>query len=244
MFADYIRQESHSLFHHRGISLGSLLLVLFLSKGTSLCCLVLSSIRCSSMEISTVGWVSEMVCSIFSSLSIYLWDELFKIFYISQGKEDAVSFDSAEFLGDLTPRELAAMFGGEFQHIASSPAFSSYTPICSQAVQLEAQPCEETPSKQVMETTEASSFCLENSGSRARNPHRKSSGNKITSSDTPKLDRGNKRARTPTTESPCYTKDHVISERKRRAKLSQQFIALSAIVPGLKKVGFFIIFFH
>ncbi|XP_026659279.2 transcription factor bHLH18-like [Phoenix dactylifera] len=31
------------------------------------------------------------------------------------------------------------------------------------------------------------------------------------------------------------SQDHVIAERKRREKLSQQFIALSAIIPGLKK---------
>ena len=30
--------------------------------------------------------------------------------------------------------------------------------------------------------------------------------------------------------------DHIIAERKRREKLSQRFIALSALVPGLKKV--------
>ena len=31
------------------------------------------------------------------------------------------------------------------------------------------------------------------------------------------------------------TEDHIMAERKRREKLSQKFIALSAIVPGLKK---------
>jgi len=30
--------------------------------------------------------------------------------------------------------------------------------------------------------------------------------------------------------------DHIIAERKRREKLNQRFIALSALVPGLKKV--------
>lgn len=33
-----------------------------------------------------------------------------------------------------------------------------------------------------------------------------------------------------------HAKDHIMAERKRREKLSQRFIALSAIVPGLKKV--------
>ncbi|KAI3964725.1 hypothetical protein MKW92_010516 [Papaver armeniacum] len=32
------------------------------------------------------------------------------------------------------------------------------------------------------------------------------------------------------------TKDHVMAERRRREKLSQKFIALSAVVPGLKKM--------
>lgn len=33
--------------------------------------------------------------------------------------------------------------------------------------------------------------------------------------------------------------DHIMAERKRREKLSQRFIALSALVPGLKKVLLF-----
>ncbi|XP_057871130.1 transcription factor NAI1 [Cryptomeria japonica] len=33
-----------------------------------------------------------------------------------------------------------------------------------------------------------------------------------------------------------HTQDHILAERKRREKLSQRFIALSAIVPGLKKM--------
>ncbi|GLT46864.1 hypothetical protein SLA2020_205930 [Shorea laevis] len=35
--------------------------------------------------------------------------------------------------------------------------------------------------------------------------------------------------------SPLHAQDHVIAERKRREKLSQRFIALSALLPGLKK---------
>ncbi|KAF8017548.1 hypothetical protein BT93_H2661 [Corymbia citriodora subsp. variegata] len=34
---------------------------------------------------------------------------------------------------------------------------------------------------------------------------------------------------------PMHTQEHLIKERKRREKLSQSFIALSAIIPGLKK---------
>ncbi|CAN6544569.1 unnamed protein product [Malus baccata var. baccata] len=39
-----------------------------------------------------------------------------------------------------------------------------------------------------------------------------------------------------TTTRLSQTQDHIIAERKRREKLSQRFIALSAIVPGLKKM--------
>ncbi|KAF5463190.1 hypothetical protein F2P56_019126 [Juglans regia] len=38
------------------------------------------------------------------------------------------------------------------------------------------------------------------------------------------------------TRTPLHARDHVMAERKRREKLSQRFIALSAIVPGLKKM--------
>lgn len=35
---------------------------------------------------------------------------------------------------------------------------------------------------------------------------------------------------------PLTSKDHIIAERKRRENISQRLIALSAIIPGLKKV--------
>ncbi|XP_038883438.1 transcription factor bHLH18-like [Benincasa hispida] len=35
---------------------------------------------------------------------------------------------------------------------------------------------------------------------------------------------------------PLHAREHVIAERKRREKLSQRFIALSALIPGLNKV--------
>eukprot|EP00249_Psilotum_nudum_P017235 c26226_g1_i1 orf=326-1462(+) len=38
------------------------------------------------------------------------------------------------------------------------------------------------------------------------------------------------------TKSSNHAQDHIMAERKRREKLSQRFIALSAIVPGLKKM--------
>ncbi|XAR51429.1 hypothetical protein NMG60_11006055 [Bertholletia excelsa] len=51
--------------------------------------------------------------------------------------------------------------------------------------------------------------------------------------DEPKS--GQKRS-SATTRTPLEVQDRVMAERKRRQKLSQRFIALSAIVPGLKKM--------
>ena len=39
-----------------------------------------------------------------------------------------------------------------------------------------------------------------------------------------------------TARNPIQAQEHVMAERKRREKLSQRFVALSAMVPGLKKV--------
>lgn len=50
---------------------------------------------------------------------------------------------------------------------------------------------------------------------------------------------GTKRSSGSTTilsRTPSHAQDHVIAERKRRERLTERFIALSAIVPGLKKV--------
>ncbi|XWS41705.1 hypothetical protein CRYUN_Cryun17cG0105700 [Craigia yunnanensis] len=51
----------------------------------------------------------------------------------------------------------------------------------------------------------------------------------------PKINQGIKRTYSMT-RSPSHAQDHIMAERKRREKLSLRFIALSAIVPGLKKM--------
>ncbi|CAH2076154.1 unnamed protein product [Thlaspi arvense] len=47
--------------------------------------------------------------------------------------------------------------------------------------------------------------------------------------------KGTKRAQ-PLYRSQSHAQDHIIAERKRREKLTQRFVALSALVPGLKKM--------
>ncbi|XP_050207263.1 transcription factor bHLH25-like [Mercurialis annua] len=48
--------------------------------------------------------------------------------------------------------------------------------------------------------------------------------------------RNNKKGGAVISRNPLYAQDHVMAERKRREKLSQRFIALSAVIPGLKKM--------
>lgn len=57
-----------------------------------------------------------------------------------------------------------------------------------------------------------------------------------TQNHSPTSGHGIKRVGTPLTKNALNNQDHVLAERKRREKLTQRFIALSAIVPGLKKV--------
>ncbi|KAK8587615.1 hypothetical protein V6N13_086597 [Hibiscus sabdariffa] len=51
----------------------------------------------------------------------------------------------------------------------------------------------------------------------------------------PKINQGFKRSYSMT-RSHAHAQDHILAERKRREKLSQRLIALSAIIPGLKKM--------
>jgi hypothetical protein len=57
----------------------------------------------------------------------------------------------------------------------------------------------------------------------------------LNQNNTQYCNQGNKTKRVATSRTPLHALDHVIAERKRREKLSQRFIALSAVVPGLKK---------
>ncbi|KAL1534456.1 transcription factor bHLH25-like [Salvia divinorum] len=59
--------------------------------------------------------------------------------------------------------------------------------------------------------------------------------NDQTSNNVIKPCHGIKRAN-PTNTKLAQAQDHILAERKRREKLSQRFIALSALVPGLKKM--------
>lgn len=47
---------------------------------------------------------------------------------------------------------------------------------------------------------------------------------------------GTKRTHHSLTRNPVNAQDHIMAERRRREKISQRFISLTAIVPGLKKM--------
>ncbi|XP_023518686.1 transcription factor bHLH19-like [Cucurbita pepo subsp. pepo] len=47
---------------------------------------------------------------------------------------------------------------------------------------------------------------------------------------------GAKKAAGSVNRNPFHAREHVLAERKRREKLSQRFIALSALIPGLNKI--------
>ncbi|KAL3538747.1 hypothetical protein ACH5RR_002113 [Cinchona calisaya] len=51
-----------------------------------------------------------------------------------------------------------------------------------------------------------------------------------------KVSQGAKRVNSTNNARHAQAQDHIMAERKRREKLSQRFIALSALVPGLKKM--------
>ncbi|RHN38760.1 putative transcription factor bHLH family [Medicago truncatula] len=58
--------------------------------------------------------------------------------------------------------------------------------------------------------------------------------NNNVSSELPKIIK----KRTKNLRSSCEMQDHIMAERKRRQVLTERFIALSATIPGLKKVSF------
>ncbi|KAF1872817.1 hypothetical protein Lal_00015909 [Lupinus albus] len=63
-------------------------------------------------------------------------------------------------------------------------------------------------------------------------------GNTLISTQTTEGASKNQNCATKTTlgkRSASHSRDHIIAERKRRKKLSQSFIALAALIPGLKK---------
>ncbi|KAL5722111.1 hypothetical protein ACHQM5_005671 [Ranunculus cassubicifolius] len=84
--------------------------------------------------------------------------------------------------------------------------------------------------------TRQSSYEISSGGAKESNISSAKNNAYLNQNYASKSGKGNRRARAPSTKPPSTVQDHVVAERKRREKLSLQFIALSAIVPGLKKM--------
>ncbi|RWV96875.1 hypothetical protein GW17_00040377 [Ensete ventricosum] len=166
---------------------------------------------------------------------------------------DGSFFGQWEVMDELTAQEVAAALGQDLQQSVSS---ESYNSVPSD------QPLASTGSlRGALKTRSWSSCATEQQNSAlvptASSPSILSFGNQESPSNQNNiygclggmvkrkkemdvlLHRGSKRNYdTMVGQGTTYhNKDHIMAERKRREKLSQRFIALSAIVPGLKKAS-------
>ncbi|KAL5727827.1 hypothetical protein ACHQM5_000974 [Ranunculus cassubicifolius] len=151
-------------------------------------------------------------------------------------EKDCVLIDGLETL-DLNPEDYAGLYNEDFQRTFGDFSDAiNVSPICY-----------ERPTKQLKGATtdtwnscstekssapEAASLpnvaCLEK---RIGSPNSKDDDQ----NDAPKSGGRNKKTVNTTARSPG-TVEHMIAERKRRGKLTQQFIELTALVPGVTKV--------
>ncbi|KAL5727940.1 hypothetical protein ACHQM5_001078 [Ranunculus cassubicifolius] len=123
--------------------------------------------------------------------------------------EDGRSFnEKLKALDDLTPQQLAAPFEDEFQHFEQITIFSPYAIY-------------DRPTKQLKNTTTQ----------HRSTPEHYSSDSVVIA---PKAGSVSKKASNRNPKSVC-TLEHMMAERKRREKVTTMFIALSSLVPGLKK---------
>ncbi|KAL5716189.1 hypothetical protein ACHQM5_017914 [Ranunculus cassubicifolius] len=129
-------------------------------------------------------------------------------------------------LDNLTPEQYAALYNEDFQYTFGT--FSDTKKV--------SQIFDERPAKQLKGSVTSDSWKSDITGQRSSPelPLMACYGNRV-SSPNPKSSGKNKKAGKPSAKPPG-TLEHMIAERKRREKLSQQFIALSALVPGLKKM--------
>lgn len=82
-----------------------------------------------------------------------------------------------------------------------------------------------------------------NAGGRVLNPDEEAAVSQVLRSPEEQSKRAPTAAKkTGRVRPPSQTYDHIIAERKRREQLSQRFVALSTIVPGLKKVRILVFF--
>ena len=98
-----------------------------------------------------------------------------------------------------------------------------------------------TPAAKMLKTTRkiipkpSSTIISFHNATSATAQYNEDNGNDISSVLMGMISEGSRKA-SATTRNPLQAQDHVIAERQRRERLSQMFIQLSSLVPGLKKV--------
>lgn len=149
---------------------------------------------------------------------------------------------------ELSTIPIAAVFAEDLQHSFSHPSFNLRTPVetfhdnrpTKQLKTSNWNSCktEHISNPQLDSSPSVLSFANSNNyQARVMKPKEEavvSQGSVGNQNFVFKACQGAKRTSTNTRSS--QNNDHIIAERKRREKLSQRFIALSAIVPGLKKM--------
>ncbi|WOK92266.1 transcription factor bHLH18-like [Canna indica] len=207
-------------------------LVLHLGSSPIPCLEIRSS---TTMEASVAGWFSEMGM-------------------------DGSLFDQWQMIDPLTAQEIAAALGQDFQRSFSSESYNSFPADQPPASNERPKKTLKASSWSSCATGQKSALVPN-----ASSPSILSFGNPDSPNDQktiygslvgvvkpkkemdPVVHQGSKRSydtmaeqgtkgSNTVTRSTYHNKEHIIAERKRREKLSQRFIALSAIVPGLKKM--------
>ncbi|KAG6518383.1 hypothetical protein ZIOFF_021858 [Zingiber officinale] len=177
--------------------------------------------------------------------------------YSDMGMEDSL-FDQWGVMDQFTAAEIAAALGHNFQQSISSESYNSFS--SDQAPMSSERP------KKALKATSWSSCTTEQNSALAPNtsfpsiltfsnldspeeqknpygslvgvvkPKRKVNGMVGSERSYDTIVRQANKGSHIRSRSSYDNKEHIIAERKRREKLSQRFIALSAIVPGLKKM--------
>ncbi|KAL5707843.1 hypothetical protein ACHQM5_018699 [Ranunculus cassubicifolius] len=122
-------------------------------------------------------------------------------------------------LENFTPQQFADPFEYELQHSEKFSPYAALSP-CNKT----SQTCIKRPTKKLKTIRKTSAM-----------EHSSCSIALERSCVDKEAEEANARSSVPNTKLGCPL-EHAITERKRREKLSQQFIALSGMVPGLKKV--------
>ncbi|KAL5703964.1 hypothetical protein ACHQM5_022451 [Ranunculus cassubicifolius] len=167
--------------------------------------------------------------------------------------EDSTFFDQyqMDYSDDLTPEQLAAAYGQDNQPVTKptrgveddSPSPFKLEETCLESATKKLKTTTDSWKSSTMQpavTPKGSSFPTMFSFGISNSPTSKQQFYEVSSDCVKPKEKvkssTKKRASIPSIPSATAQDHHIIAERKRREKLSQRFIALSALVPDLKKM--------